>query len=281
MKINQALREGYQYLKKNNIHTYNLDTELLLGRCLNKTREEILLNFDKEISYVEYESYRKFLNVRAKQKPIAQIISKKNFWKNDFFVNENVLIPRPDTEILIEEALKLSMHKNHINILDIGVGSGCILLSLLSEIDHARGTGIDISKECIKVARINVNNLGLENRTKLFKTDIDNLRMGKYDLIVSNPPYICRAEIKYLSREVRNYEPFIALDGGINGLVYIAKVINNSSKLLKKNGTLILEISSNQKNMVERLLINSGFFIKNFVKDYANHFRCVISKKIK
>lgn len=281
MKINQALKVGYQYLKKNNIHTYDLDTELLLGRSLNKTREEILLNFDKEISYVEYESYRKFLNVRAKQKPIAQIISKKNFWKNDFFVNENVLIPRPDTEILIEEALKLSRHKNNINILDIGVGSGCILLSLLSEIDHARGTGIDISKECIKVAKINANNLGLENRSKLFKTDIDNLRVGKYDLIVSNPPYICRAEIKYLSREVRNYEPFIALDGGIDGLVYIAKVINNSSKLLKKNGTLILEISSNQKNMVEKLLINSGFFIKNFVKDYANNFRCVISKKIK
>ena len=281
MKINQALKEGYQYLKKNNIDTYNLDTELLLGRCLNKTREEILLNFDKEISYEEYESYRKFLNVRAKQKPIAQIISKKNFWKNDFFVNENVLIPRPDTEILIEEALKLSRHKNNINILDIGVGSGCILLSLLLEIDHSRGTGIDISKECIKVAKINTNNLGLENRTKLFKTDIDNLRVGKYDLIVSNPPYISRAEIKYLSREVRNYEPFIALDGGIDGLVYVAKVINNSFKLLKKNGTLILEISSNQKNMVEKLLINSGFFIKNFVKDYANNFRCVISKKIK
>lgn len=281
MKINQALKEGYQYLKKNNIHTYNLDTELLLGRCLNKTREEILLNFDKEISYAEYESYRKFLNVRAKQKPIAQIISKKNFWKNDFFVNENVLIPRPDTEILIEEALKLSRHKNNINILDIGVGSGCILLSLLSEIDHARGTGIDISQECIKVAKINANNLGLENRTKLFKTDIDNLRVGKYDLIVSNPPYISRAEIKYLSREVRNYEPLIALDGGIDGLVNVAKVINNSFKLLKKNGNLILEISSNQRNIVEKLLMNSGFFIKNFVKDYANNFRCVISKKIK
>ena len=281
MKINQALKEGYQYLKKNNIHTYNLDTELLLGRCLNKTREEILLNFDKEISYAEYESYRKFLNVRAKQKPIAQIISKKNFWKNDFFVNENVLIPRPDTEILIEEALKLSRHKNNINILDIGVGSGCILLSLLSEIGYARGTGIDISKECIKVAKINANNLGLENRTKLFKTDIDNLRVGKYDLIVSNPPYISRAEIKYLSREVRNYEPLIALDGGIDGLVNVAKVINNSFKLLKKNGNLILEISSNQRNIVEKLLMNSGFFIKNFVKDYANNFRCVISKKIK
>ena len=191
-----------------------------------------------------------------------------------------MLIPRPDTEIIIEETLKLIKNKTHITILDIGVGSGCILLSLLREKKNSYGVGLDLSKKCIDLCKKNSFKLNLDKKVKFFKSDVDNFYYGKYDLIVSNPPYIKRNDLKYLEKDVKNFEPKIALDGGLDGLSEIRKVINKSSELIKKNGKLILEIGFDQKINVKKILINKGFYINKTIKDYSNNDRCIVSTKI-
>ena len=165
-------------------------------------------------------------------------------------------------------------------MLDIGVGSGCILLSILKEKKDFYGTGIDISKKCINIANLNASNLRLLNRTKIIKSDIDNFNHGKYDIIISNPPYIKKFTLKYLEKDVIDFEPKIALDGGIDGTSEIRKVINKSSELIKKNGKLILEIGFDQKDKTKRFLKNKGFYINKIIKDYANNDRCIVSTKI-
>ena len=207
------------------------------------------------------------------------ILLKKIFWKYEFNTNENVLIPRPDTEIVVEQALKLFKNKPDINFLDIGTGSGCIILSILKEKKKSTGIGIDLCKECIKLTKINAQKLKVENRIKLFKSNVDNFNFGKYDLIISNPPYIKKLDLKYLDKDVINFEPRLALNGGLDGLSEIRKVINKSSELIKKNGKLILEIAYNQKKEVKRMLLKKGFFINKIVKDLAKNDRCIISTK--
>jgi protein-(glutamine-N5) methyltransferase, release factor-specific len=195
------------------------------------------------------------------------------------YTNENVLIPRPDTLIVVEQALKLFKNKPDINFLDIGTGSGCIILSILKEKKKSTGIGIDLCKECIKLTKINAQKLKVENRIKLFKSNVDNFNFGKYDLIISNPPYIKKLDLKYLDKDVINFEPRLALNGGLDGLSEIRKVINKSSVLIKKNGKLILEIAYNQKKEVKRMLLKKGFFINKIVKDLAKNDRCIISTK--
>ena len=167
-----------------------------------------------------------------------------------------------------------------MNILDIGVGSGCILLSVLKERKNFYGTGIDISKNSLDTCKINAKKLLLDRRVKFFKSDVDKFAIGKYDLIVSNPPYISRCDLKYLENDVIKFEPKLALDGGLDGLSVIRKVIKKSSELLKKNGKFILEIGFDQKNKVIKLLNNKGLYINSTVKDLANNDRCIISTKI-
>ena len=167
-----------------------------------------------------------------------------------------------------------------MNILDIGVGSGCILLSILKERKNFYGTGIDVSKNCLNISKINAINLKVDSRTKFFKSDVDKFSLGKYDLIVSNPPYINKQDIKYLDSDVADFEPKLALDGGLDGLSEIRKVIKKSSELIKKNGKFILEIGFDQKNKVINLLKQKGFYINNALKDYANNDRCIICTKI-
>jgi release factor glutamine methyltransferase len=220
------------------------------------------------------------INQRLNLKPIAYLVGNKSFWKYDFQVSNDVLIPRPDTEIIIEQVIKLTKNKSKYNVLDIGVGSGCIILSILKEKKNFRGTGIDISKKTLKICKINSNNLGVSNRLKLFKSDVDNFQIGKYDLIVSNPPYVKNTDLKYLDRNVIGFEPRIALDGGLEGVSVIQKVIEKSSKLIKKNGTLVLEIAFDQKERVIKNLKSKGFYIKKIVKDLANKDRCITAIKI-
>ncbi len=190
------------------------------------------------------------------------------------------MIPRPDTEIIIEQVLNIFKNKSKINFLDIGVGSGCILLSILKEKKDYLGTGIDMSNECVKLSKINANKLGVNNRVKIIKSNVDNFNFGKYDLIISNPPYIKKLDLKYLDRDVINFEPKLALNGGLEGLSEIRKVIAKSSELIKKKGKLILEIAFDQKNEVIKLLKDKGFYIENIVKDFAKNDRCIISTKI-
>jgi release factor glutamine methyltransferase len=165
-------------------------------------------------------------------------------------------------------------------MLDIGIGSGCILLSILKERKKFNGTGIDISKKCINISKINAKNLKVDTRTRFYKTDVDKFSFGKYDLIVSNPPYINKYNFKYLERDVAKYEPKLALYGGLDGLSEIRKVIKKSSELIKTNGKFILEIGYDQKNKVINLLKKEGFYINSTLKDLAKNDRCIVSTKI-
>ena len=280
MNIEGILNKGANILKANKIANPFLDSEILLSESINKGKKHIILN-PKEILKSEHlNSFNKLIKRRKKGEPIAYLINKKEFWKNEFYVNKDVLIPRPDTELIIEQVLKIYPKNSQLQVLDIGTGSGCILLSILKERTNFYGTGIDISKKSINVSKFNAKQLNLLNRVKFFHSSVDNFNIGKYDLIVSNPPYIESLNLKYLEKDVINFEPKLALSGGLDGFSKIRKVINKSRTLIKKNGKFILEIGFNQKNKVKKILKEEGFYINKAVKDYGNNDRCIISTKI-
>ena len=278
MDIQSALKKGQSILIDNNIISAKLDSEILMSQAIRKNKEFIILNLNKEIKKKDLDYFDNLIQERAKSKPIAQIIKKKDFWKYEFIVNNNVLIPRPDTEILIEQVLKLVKNKNGLQILDIGIGSGCILMSILKEKKNFIGTGIDISNKSLQISRVNGQKLRINNRLRLFKSNIDNFNTGKYDLIISNPPYIKKSILKCLEKDI-GFEPKQALDGGLDGLSEIRKVITKSSELIKRGGHLIIEIGFDQKNKVKKILRDKGFYIKKTVKDLSNHDRCIVGIK--
>ena len=280
MNIQSAVTEGTNVLKDKSILSAQLDTEILMAKALGKNREYIILNQDKVLNIENLEYFKKLVQERANRKPIAYLLNKKFFWNSEFYVNKNILIPRPDTEIIIEQILKFTKNKNYLRMLDIGVGSGCILLSILKERKNYYGTGIDISNNSLKISKINAKRLFVDERVKFYKSDVDKFNQGKYDLVVSNPPYIKRNDLKYLASDVLKFEPKLALDGGLDGLSVIRKVIKKSSELLKQNGKFILEIGFDQKNKVIKLLNNKGFYINSTVKDLARNDRCIVSTKI-
>ena len=280
MNINLAVSKGLKILKKNYIPNAKLDSEILLAKIINKDRNYLLLNSNNILKKKELKNFYSLIQKRCLGNPIAYLTNKKFFWNSEFFVTNDILIPRPDTELIIENVLRLTKQKNKINILDIGVGSGCILLSILKERKNFYGIGIDKSKKCLKISKINADKLGLGSRLKLFKSDVDKFNLGKYDLIVSNPPYIKTQKIKYLERDVADFEPRLALNGGLDGLSEIRKVIKKSSELIKKNGKFILEIGFDQKNKVIKILNKEGFYINSAPKDLANNDRCIICTKI-
>ena len=280
MRIYEAISKGVKKLKECNIDNPYLDSEILMSQVLKKDRKYLILNIKKKLCINIIKKYFDLIEVRSLGKPVAYITGKKEFWNYEFKVKDGVLIPRPETEVIIDQVLKLTVNKTKLNILDIGVGSGCILLSILKEKREFLGTGVDISKRCIEISYLNSRNMNLKNRVKFFKTDIDNFNYGKYDLIISNPPYLKKLDFKYLDKDVANFEPKIALDGGVEGLSVIRKTIKKSSELIKKNGLFILEIAFDQKNKVKNLLRNKGFYINKILKDFANKDRCIISRKI-
>ena len=279
MNVEIAIKEANNLLKNMGIISYELDTEILMLDISKLKKKDIILDKNIEISNENYLKFKKLVYERSLNKPVSYLINKKNFWNNEFFVNESVLIPRPETEHLVEEALELTKNKSG-NILDLGVGSGCIILSILSENRKLRGVGIDIKRGPIYVSNINAKKLGIKNRVKFFKSDVDNFNYGKYDLIVSNPPYIKFNKLKELEKNVIGYEPLTALDGGLDGISEIRKVIITASKLIKINGKFLIEIASDQKNKVVDLMKRKGFYINKIIKDYSNKDRCIVSTKI-
>jgi len=280
MNIHNLIKEGSEKLKKTNFKSYLLDSEILMSKVLNKERKFIFLNLNMELDKGKSNHYKYLVHQRSLGKPIAYLLGKKDFWKYEFDISEAVLIPRPDTELIIEKVLEITKYKPKLNVLDIGIGSGCILLSILKERPYFLGTGVDLSKKCIDICEINAQKLGIENKVKFFKSDIDNFKYGKYDLIISNPPYINKLSLKYLDKDVIDFEPLKALNGGLDGLSEIKKVINKSSELLKNKGKLILEIAFDQKHKVKKLLNNKGFYINGVFKDLAKNDRCIVSTKI-
>ena len=280
MNIQSAIIEGATILKNKSINSAKLDSEILLASVIDKDRKYLILNNDQNIQEKNLIHFQKLINKRSFREPIAYLTNKKHFWNYKFFVTKDTLIPRPDTELIVEQILKLTKSKTKMKILDIGVGSGCILLTILKERKNFYGVGVDISKKCLNISKINAKNLEVSSRVKFFKSDVDKFDLGKYDLIVSNPPYIKKFEFKYLEKDVVNFEPKLALDGGLDGLSEIRKVITKSSELIKKNGKFILEIGFDQKNKVINLLKDKGFYINSISKDLAKNDRCIVSTKI-
>ena len=280
MNINLAINQGSKILKDKFIPSSQLDSEILMAKTINKDRKYILLNSNYLLKNNDLNNFFNLIELRSLGNPIAYLTNKKFFWNSEFFITKDTLIPRPDTELVVENVLRLTKQKNKINFLDIGVGSGCIILSILKERQNFYGTGIDISKKCLNITNINAINLNLRSRLKLYKSDVDKFNLGKYDLIVSNPPYIKTLNLKYLERDVVGFEPKLALNGGLDGLSEIRKVIKKSSELIKRNGKFILEIGFDQKNKVINLLKKKGFYINDIQKDLANNYRCIVSTKI-
>ena len=280
ININSLLNDGQKILSNSSIKTSMLDAEILLCCALKRSFKEVVVDRKINIKKNEINIYKDLIRRRKLGEPVAYIVKNKEFWKHSFYVDRNVLIPRPDSEIIIEEALKVIDRKHKGFILDIGTGSGCLVISLAKERPNFFYSAIDISKNAIKVAKINAKMHQLENRIKFYQSCVDNFFKGKYDLIISNPPYINKVKLKYLDKDIFGFEPLIALEGGLDGSSILNKVIKKSSSLLKVGGKLILEIGFDQKLKIMKFLKNEGFYVNKVVKDYGNNDRCLISTKI-
>ena len=279
MNLENTIKEASKKLKNNNIASHTLDAEIILADIMGIDRALLITTDRINISQDIREKYNTAINRRINNEPIAYITGKKEFWSQDFFTNKSTLIPRPETELLIYKIIDIFKNKR-INILDIGTGTGCLLLSLLKELYNSRGIGIDISSEAIKISKANSKSLNLENRAKFKNFEIKNYTLGRYDLIVSNPPYIPSKDIKKLSKDIINFEPKEALDGGSDGLDLIKKVIYKSGILLKRNGMLALEIGFGQYRRVSEILKHYRFKEYSKIYDYNSNVRCIITTKI-
>ena len=273
------IKFGAKELKQKKIVSSRLDSELLLSKILNKKREEVLINLEQEICQKNLSKYKELIIRRSQNEPVAYILKEKEFWSKSFFVNRDTLIPRPETELMVEKLIEIYKHKK-ISILDIGTGTGCILISLISELKNSQGVGIDISRKALAIAKKNSEIHKISNNIKFFNKSVDSKLNVKFDLIVSNPPYIQSSEIKNLSEDIKRYEPRIALDGGNDGLDLIKKIIYKTEYILKVKGMLALEIGNEQHKKVSEILIKKNFKIGQIIKDYKDNVRCIISTYI-
>ena len=278
MNLETTIKKASKILKNNRILTHELDAQIILSDIMRVKREYLITHNEINITEITKKKYDIAIKRRIKREPIAYIIGKKEFWSENFLVNQSTLVPRPETELLIYKIINFFKFKK-INILDIGTGSGCILLSILKELILSRGIGIDISAKAIQIAKANSSKLNLFYRSKFKVINLNKFNIGKYDLIVSNPPYIPSRDIKNLSKDIINFEPISALDGGIDGLDLIKKVIYKSNHLLKRNGMLALEIGFNQYQKVSGLLKGCGFRVISKEYDNNNNVRCIISTR--
>ena len=280
MNYSQILKKGENFLKRRKIKNPFLDAELILSKVINKKREEVILNINNKLNNSDIIKFKNYLFRRSQNEPIAYILGYKHFWKDKFLTNKSVLIPRPDTELIIEEALKYLPNDKSKKILDIGTGSGCIVVSLIKERPKCTATAIDISLKTIIVAKTNAKLHQLENKINFINIDIDKYKSSYYDLIISNPPYINNVELNRLDDDIKFHEPKLALSGGSDGLRNLKKVIFKSKKLLKLNGKLILEIGYKQKNQCVKILNENKFYINKISKDLSGKDRCIVSTKL-
>ena len=271
MNYTEAFLMGMQKLKEAEIGEAQLDARLLLEEVCGTDHNTLLCHGDREVSEAEEEQYRKALEQRAVHVPLQHLLGYQDFMGLRFQVNEHVLIPRQDTEILVEEAMRY-LHDG-MRILDLCTGSGCILLSLLHYSNDCEGTGVDISKEALQVAALNAELLGI--KADFLKSGLYEKVTGKFDLLVSNPPYIERKVIPTLMEEVREYDPYIALDGGEDGLDFYRRIIGGAQDYLKRGGQILMEIGSRQAQAVSELLREAGFKEIDVCRDFAGLDRVV------
>ncbi|MDB4861131.1 peptide chain release factor N(5)-glutamine methyltransferase [Alphaproteobacteria bacterium] len=276
--MNDFIISSLEKLKEKNIPNAEIDLRILLNYSKYSKNEIILSNFD--LDQININLFNKVLNRRLANEPISKIINKKNFWKDEFYVNEFVLDPRPETEGIVEESLKLIKNKqSSINILDIGTGSGALAISLAREFINANIMAIDISEEAIKVANVNINNKKLNNQIQLKKATIDNIN-EKFDLIVSNPPYLTKKELENISYEIKNFEPYIALDGGEDGLNFYREFSRKIYELMNTKSYLILEIGEKQFDDCKEIFRVSGLNFKKKTSDLQKKDRILVYSKL-
>ena len=259
--------------------TPRLDVEILLQKVLGGVdRLYILLNLDRELSEEEETEFTTYIEERLNNRPIAYIVGNREFMALDFFVKEGVLIPRPDTEILVEEVIELCKDKGEINILDIGTGSGAITVSLANYLPQAKITSVDISEIALEVGRINAENNNVKDRIDFIKSNLfENISIDKkFDVIVSNPPYIRRDVIETLDKQVKDYEPYTALEGGEDGLDFYRNITKEGKKHLKENGILAYEVGHDQSEDVSKLMMIDGYTNIYKKKDLQGIDRVVI-----
>ena len=276
MNALDLIKNGTLALKENKISSHRIDSEILLSSVLGKSREEILINLDEKINSKDIFSFKKLIERRSSKEPLAYILKEKEFWSKKFEVNESTLVPRPETELMLEKLIKIYKDKK-INILDIGTGSGCILISLLSELKNSIGVGIDISTEALKIAKKKAKKHKINNKIFFYNKSFTEIYDRKFDLIVSNPPYLLTKDIRNLQEDIKRFEPLIALDGGNDGLDVIKKVIYKAKNILKFDGMLALEIGNGQFRKVSNILFKNNFRIKYKLKDYKDNTRIIIS----
>ena len=286
--LESLLKKGTTILKDNGLEEAGLDAWLLLEYKTGKNRAYYFAHGDEPVSDETAAEYLELIGRRAGHIPVQQLTHQAFFMGYEFYVNENVLIPRQDTETLVEEGLKCLEDVEKPEILDMCTGSGCILISLLLERQDARGAGVDVSPEALEVAKENASLLKVENRADFLESDLFSAPYfcekggkegGKYDILISNPPYIATEEIETLMEEVRFHDPRKALDGMEDGLYFYRKITKEAGKYLKLGGWLLYEIGCTQGEAVSEMLRNAGFEKVQVVKDLPGLDRVVMGQK--
>ena len=276
--MSELIKDSLVKLKQKHITNPELDLRLLLKYASKKNNEVFLSNLN--LKDINIDKFKSFLKKRINREPIAKIIKNKSFWKNEFYVNNFVLDPRPETELIIEEVLNIYNNKNlKLKILDIGTGSGCIAISLAKEFKNASITAIDISREALEVAKKNLKILNCDDQVQLKLIDFKNIN-SKFDLIVSNPPYLTNNQFDKTDPEVKNFEPKLALVGGDDGLKFYREYSNTLQNLMNKKAYFVCEIGINQRQDCEEIFQNSGLYLSNIVNDLQGIERILSFSKI-
>lgn len=281
MKIGQLLLKAYDILKSVNIDTYMLDSQLLLQKILQKDKLYIILNRDVEVDKEKVDKYFSLIDMRKNKMPVKYILGQCEFMGIEFNIKEGVLIPRGDTEILVEMAIENIKENGYTEICDVCCGSGAIGVSIGKILDNTKICCYDISDIAYQVTLDNINKFNLGKRVEVYKNDLLTQAIQeerKFDVILSNPPYIKKDVIPTLMDDVKNYEPYIALCGGENGLDFYIKIVEQSLEVLKKGGMIGFEIGHDQKDSVENILINNGFEKITCRKDLAGFDRVIMAK---
>ena len=280
--VQEILQKNYKDLLNHNIQTAKIDSEVILANILNTTRINLITKQDVTLNKEQEDLFSKLVERRKQKEPVAYILNKKEFWNENYFVDKRVLIPRPETEILIELLLKKIKDKNKAyKVLDLGCGSGCLLISFLREMRKSQGMGVDISSNALEVAKKNIELHNLNNRAKLMRLDLLTLHTkDKFDVIFSNPPYLSSSDYAKLSEDVKNFEPKQALVGGFNGVLYYKKIIALAQSALKKNGYLALELGDRQYRTISKLLQDHSFRILDKYQLINNEIRCILAAKM-
>ena len=278
MLIKEAIRKGMISLKTNNIQEPNLKSRLLMQYILNKPRQYMLIHDNEELTNKQEKAYLENIEKMIKGVPLQHITHSQEFMKMNFYVNENVLIPRPDTEILVEEVINIAKKTNAKKILDLCTGSWAIAISLAKYIENSQITAVDISEEALRIAKLNAVNNNVEDKITFVKSDLfENIVKEKYDIIVSNPPYIKKDFMKKLDKEVQQ-EPYIALDGGYDGLDFYRKIISEGYQYLKFKGYLCMEIGYDQKQEVFDIIKSQEKYSNTYSKiDLGGNDRIVVT----